>query len=34
LEKNEVFKHEAKYWRANRKHNRVRVRLKRSKNDD
>jgi hypothetical protein len=34
LEKNEAFKNEAQYWRANRKHNRVRVRLKRGKNGD
>jgi hypothetical protein len=31
LEKNEAFKSEAQYWRANRKHNSVRVRLKRGK---
>jgi hypothetical protein len=31
LEKNEAFKEEARLWRANRKHNRVRVKLKRNK---
>jgi hypothetical protein len=33
LEKNDAFKNEAQHWRATRKHNRVRVRLKRSKHD-
>ena len=34
LEKNDAFKNEAQYWRANRKHNRVRVRLKRGKDHE
>jgi hypothetical protein len=34
LEKNEAFKHEAALWRANRKHNSVRIRLKRKPNPE